>query len=47
MTADDIIAHCKARLVNYKVPRRVLFVDSFPRNALGKISKAQLRRELC
>ncbi|MCA9874236.1 MAG: AMP-binding protein [Anaerolineales bacterium] len=46
-TADDIIAHCKARLVNYKVPRRVLFVDSFPRNALGKVQKAQLRQTLC
>lgn len=47
ITAEDIIVHCKSRLVNYKVPRRVLFVDNFPRNALGKISKAQLRRELC
>jgi malonyl-CoA/methylmalonyl-CoA synthetase len=47
VTAEDIIAHCKTHLVNYKVPRRVLFVNSFPRNALGKISKAQLRRELC
>jgi malonyl-CoA/methylmalonyl-CoA synthetase len=47
VTAADIIAYCKTHLVNYKVPRRVLFVDSFPRNALGKISKAQLRRELC
>jgi malonyl-CoA/methylmalonyl-CoA synthetase len=47
VTDDDIIAYCKTRLVNYKVPRCVLFVDRFPRNALGKISKAQLRRELC
>lgn len=46
-TAADIIAHCKDHLVSYKVPRRVLFVDEFPRNALGKISKAQLRHDLC
>lgn len=46
-TADEIIAHCKARLVNYKVPRSVLFVADFPRNALGKVQKARLRQELC
>jgi malonyl-CoA/methylmalonyl-CoA synthetase len=47
VTKDDIIAHCKAYLVNYKVPRRVLFVDDLPRNSLGKIQKARLRQELC
>ncbi len=47
VTADDIIAHCKTQLVNYKVPRRVIFVDAFPRNALGKIQKAKLRQENC
>ena len=47
VTAADIITHCKSYLVNYKVPRRVIFVDHFPRNALGKIRKAQLRQGLC
>jgi malonyl-CoA/methylmalonyl-CoA synthetase len=46
-TEDDIIAHCKTRLVNYKVPRRVLFVSDLPRNSLGKVQKAKLRQELC
>ncbi|NHZ71476.1 MAG: AMP-binding protein, partial [Aquificales bacterium] len=47
VSEDDIIAHCKTQLVNYKVPRRVIFVDAFPRNALGKIQKAKLREDNC
>ena len=47
VTAAEIIAHCQAHLVGYKAPRRVLFVDDLPRNALGKVAKAQLRQDLC
>ncbi|MGW9131875.1 AMP-binding enzyme [Streptomyces sp. NPDC055681] len=42
--AEDIIAFCKARLANFKVPRKVVFVGEFPRNASGKILKTGLRR---
>lgn len=47
VTAEEIIAHCRERLVGYKVPRRVLFVEELPRNVLGKLQKAQLRRDIC
>ena len=43
----DICAFCRERLAAYKVPRRVVFVDEFPANALGKIQKAKLREEMC
>ena len=46
-TAAEIIAYCREKLAHYKAPRRVIFVDELPRNALGKVQKAQLRRELC
>lgn len=46
-SADDVIAFCKERLVNYKVPRQVIFVAEFPRNALGKVQKAKLREAVC
>ena len=46
-TKDNIIEHCRTYLVSYKVPRQVLFVEKFPRNSLGKISKAKLRHDLC
>ena len=35
--------HVKERLANYKVPKRVLFVDELPRNDMGKIQKTKLR----
>ena len=46
-TADEIIRYCREKLAHYKAPRRVIFVDALPRNALGKVQKAQLRRERC
>jgi len=39
----DIIAWCRERLANYKVPRSVVFVDDLPRNATGKVLKRRLR----
>ncbi|EFH81541.1 acyl-CoA synthetase [Ktedonobacter racemifer] len=37
--ANDIIAYCRERLASYKKPRRVIFIDALPRNALGKVQK--------
>lgn len=42
-----LIAFCQARLAGYKMPRRIIFVDKLPRNALGKVQKAQLRSTFC
>ena len=42
-SADDLIAFCRERLANFKVPREILFVEDFPRNATGKILKPALR----
>ncbi|MEO5586506.1 MAG: fatty acyl-CoA synthetase [Novosphingobium sp.] len=38
-----LIAHCKARLSGFKVPKRVIVVETLPRNASGKILKRELR----
>ena len=43
----EICAFCRDRLAAYKAPRRVVFVDEFPANALGKVQKARLREALC
>lgn len=40
---DFIIAFLRERLADYKVPRRIEFVDELPRNATGKILKRVLR----
>jgi acyl-CoA synthetase (AMP-forming)/AMP-acid ligase II len=42
---DAVLAYCKERLANYKVPREVRFVDALPRNAAGKVLKTDLRKE--
>lgn len=40
---DDLIAHCRERIANFKVPREVVVLGSLPRNATGKVDKAALR----
>ncbi|GAB4264886.1 MAG: acyl-CoA synthetase [Candidatus Promineifilaceae bacterium] len=44
---DDIITYCRQKLAHYKAPKQIVFTDTFPRNALGKIQKAKLRQTLC
>ena len=39
----DLIAHARASLAGYKVPKRVEFMDSFPLVPSGKVSKKDLR----
>jgi malonyl-CoA/methylmalonyl-CoA synthetase len=43
VTEPEVIAVCKERLANYKVPKRVFFMDELPRNAMGKVQKNLLR----
>ncbi|MGU7784977.1 AMP-binding protein [Burkholderia sp. PU8-34] len=42
ITEADLIAHCRANLAAYKVPKVVRFVERLPKSTVGKI----LRREL-
>ena len=43
LTEADVIAAVKGELANYKVPKRVWFMDELPRNAMGKVQKNLLR----
>ncbi|NJO62719.1 MAG: long-chain-fatty-acid--CoA ligase [Richelia sp. RM2_1_2] len=45
VTEEEIIALCQQRLAQYKVPSKVLFVTSIPKNPTGKILKRLLREE--
>jgi len=38
-----LIAECRRRLAPYKAPKRIVFVDELPRNAMGKVQKNLLR----
>jgi len=42
-TADELRAHVKSQLANYKVPREIVFHDELPRNETGKVLKRELR----
>jgi acyl-CoA synthetase (AMP-forming)/AMP-acid ligase II len=39
----ELIAWCRERMANFKVPRRVMFLDALPRNASTKVVKFALR----
>ncbi len=39
---SELAAHCLANLARYKVPERWLVLESLPRNAMGKVKRAEL-----
>ena len=39
------IGYLRTELASFKVPKRIMAVDSIPRNELGKVAKAALREE--
>ena len=43
LTETAILAALGRRLAKFKVPKRIIIVDSLPRNAMGKVQKAALR----
>jgi long-chain acyl-CoA synthetase len=45
LSAAEVRAWCKQYLGRHEVPRRVLFRETLPKNATGKVLKRELRRE--
>jgi acyl-CoA synthetase (AMP-forming)/AMP-acid ligase II len=43
VTAEKLIAWAAENMSNYKVPRRIVIVDSLPTNPTGKVEKTALR----
>jgi long-chain acyl-CoA synthetase len=43
LTEADVIAHCRANLTAYKVPKEVEFKDELPKTNVGKILRRALR----
>jgi malonyl-CoA/methylmalonyl-CoA synthetase len=41
--AEAIVAALKAKLANFKIPKRCFVVDELPRNTMGKVQKNLLR----
>jgi fatty-acyl-CoA synthase len=40
----ELIAHARQSLAPYKLPKRVIFTDTLPRNTAGKLLKRELRK---
>ena len=43
LTEAQVIAFCRDRMAHFKVPKRVILVDSLPKNPSGKLLKRELR----
>jgi malonyl-CoA/methylmalonyl-CoA synthetase len=46
MEYDDLKDWCEDRMSAYKIPKRIIIVDSLPRNAMGKVTKPTLKEFL-
>ncbi len=42
LAAEELIAYCRERLANYKVPKRVFFTGAIPRTLSGKAMKFKI-----
>ena len=45
LTEADVMDAIKAQLKPFMLPRRVLFVEALPRNAMGRVRKDLLREQ--
>jgi len=45
VSEEEIIQSLKSRIANFKVPKRVHFIDDLPRNTMGKVQKNLLREQ--
>lgn len=42
LTQNEIISYLKKNLSSFKIPKKIYFVESLPRNEMGKISKSKI-----
>jgi fatty-acyl-CoA synthase len=43
LTAEAVLEHLQSRIARFKLPRRVVFMSSLPKSALGKVQKPALQ----
>ena len=43
---SELMKFLQKHLMNFQIPKEIIFVDSFPRNNMGKIDKKKLREDL-
>jgi len=42
VTPAELLVHCRRHLASHKIPKHITILDTFPRNANGKVVKSQL-----
>ncbi len=47
VTGEELVRFCREKLAPYKTPKSIVFKNDLPRNAMGKVQKAELRKEIC
>jgi len=45
-TEEELIGFAKERIAGYKTPKQVIFMESIPKTAIGKILRRQVREIL-
>ncbi len=45
VSEEEIVEYCRPRLAAFKRPRSVVFVETLPRNPMGKVLRKNLRQE--
>jgi acyl-CoA synthetase (AMP-forming)/AMP-acid ligase II len=43
---NELLKFIRSKMADYKVPRQVIISPALPRNAMGKILKTELRKQL-
>lgn len=43
---ENVRTYCRARLAAYKVPRKIVLIDSLPKSLIGKVLRAQVKSDL-
>jgi acyl-CoA synthetase (AMP-forming)/AMP-acid ligase II/CBS domain-containing protein len=46
ITERELIRHCQERLAEFKIPRRLHFVEAIPRGATGKVQRNRIRAQM-
>ncbi|WP_094606466.1 putative sulfoacetate--CoA ligase [Sporomusa silvacetica DSM 10669] len=42
LSTECVLKHCKVHLVDFKIPKNILFIDDFPKGPNGKIQRRKL-----
>ena len=45
LTETELIDAMQGQIAHFKIPKKVFFVDDFPRNSTGKILKKELKKQ--